>query len=528
MLTISYGGYSFPDPLPFLGIEESQVFASGQYDHSSLNITLIGNFTGCDFNTLNDKKVELENALSSGFQTLTVGSTGYDYAKPVSIRFEDSVVNKMLPYEISFEAYHQKDFSQFYGIENPVDSWQYQEQDGRRVAATHTVSAVGKKVSATDSLTAAKNFVNSRLNDFENISVFFSGDSVIKTSTSESIDRISNSYGITENYILSESHRGFDSGAYIVRPDCSISYSEDSLSVSVNGRIEGGITGSINESHTGLFTPAQAKAFAIESTNRAKVPLELDLYGEVFREPRTFNYEIDSGANVIGFSFSFSDPTSLRTGEVLHTYSTDFSASKDNGFVTASINGNLVYDSTNDIFSTTSPETEQRFQKVEAEFSGVNPFAILNEHYGYFTGISGNPYSKEPLSDLFQSFNISKSPFNSSISYDYQYSNQKDLTSGILRNASISIQTEHPIPTYSAQPTLDGSFSVQETFDTLMKRTISMGGTLNSGYSPNDAIDYFNFYVGQHSGQNSVMSTDSVNTGNSNVQLSKSFIIKNE
>lgn len=529
MSIISYGDYNFPSPLPFVGIDENQVFVSGKYDYSSLSITLEGQLTGCDYISLYNQRRDLVNGLSSGFQYLTVGNTGYQYAKPISINFEDSIVSKSLPYSISLEAFHEKDFSDFFGIQNPVDVWEYQEEEGRTVSATHTVSAQGLKVSETDSLTLARNFVNSRLNDFENISLFFSGNSVIKTASSESINRVNNEYSITENYLLSESFLGYDSGSYIVRPNCNISYSDDNLSISVDGNIRGGITGQLTEEFTGLFSPSDATSFARDCVSRTKIPFEESLYGEVFREAITYNYDIDTGANNISFSFNFGDPSDIRNGEVLHDYNTEFSASKDGGTVNAKIDGSLKYNSTKDIFTGQSPELETRYKKIEETFSGISPFSILSYHHSEYFNNLDIPYSKQPLNDNFISYNINKRPHDSEITYSYSYSNKKDLTSGILRNAQLSVSTQHSIPKFSINPTIDNSFSVQETYDTLRKTSISLNGIVNSGYSFDEASSYFNSFVSQYSGQKAIITQDSVNTGNNNsISLSKSFTIINE
>lgn len=527
MVNITYGDFSFPTPLPFVALDENPVFISGQYDHSILQINLIGTLTGCDIAALKSQKELLENGLSSGFKTLTVGNTGYDYAKPISIRFSDSELTKTLPYEASFEAFHEKEFSQFYGIESPVDTWEYTEEEGRKVGATHTVSAIGKKVSATDSLAAARAFVNGRIGEFENKSLFFSGDNVIKVSTEESINRFQNSYGITESYVLSESLNSFDSGNYIVRPSCDISYDVDSFSISVNGTIEAGITGVVTEAHSGIFTPDSATEFAKNSVQRSKIDFENDLYGEILRGPISYSYDYNTGANSIDFSFDFGDPTDFRTGEVLHDFSTSFEASKDNGFVNATINGELRYNSTSNPYTGQSPELETRFQKIQEALSGVSQFSLIQNHFSYFKDLN-LPYSNNDLDDNFESYNIDKNPHESLITYTYNYTNKQDLFSGYLRNGSLTITTDHPIPVYKAQETIDNSFSVQEVYDTIKKTQVSLNGTLADGRTIDDAVSFIEGFVSQYSGQKSIVTNESLNTGDNKISFTKSFAITNE
>ena len=73
-----------------------------------------------------------------------------------------------------------------------------------------------------------------------------------------------------------------------------------SLSLSVDGTIVGGISGN---AETGFFTPQDATEFAKNALRRTKIDYEESLYGDIFREPESFNYDIDTGANTISFSF---------------------------------------------------------------------------------------------------------------------------------------------------------------------------------------------------------------------------------
>ncbi len=521
MLEIKYGGFSFPKPLPYIGEDLNSVVLSGSLDHISNNISLVGEITGCDLNSVKTQKEALVRALSSGFQRLVIGNTGYDFAKPVSINFPSSSIRKRLPYEISFECYENLNFSQFYGISDPVDTWVFSEEDDRIVSASHTVSARGLKVVTGSSLGAAKNFVNGRLNGFDgNLSLFFSGQSFVLASKREEINRVSNVYGITEDWSLSQSLNGFDRSDSIVRADCSISYdSESSLSLSVRGTIRGGISGSAN---TGYFTIQDATNFAKNSVIRSKIPYEDSLYGDILREPRTYNYSLDTGSNNISFSFDFLDPTNLRTGDVLHDYATSISASKDDPFSSVSVNGSVYYASNRDIFTTSQPETEQRWIKVNAYFSGINPFLVAQEHFNLFKDPSLN-YNLSDLNDVVSTYNISKSPHSALIEYDFSYSNRPDLFSGMFKDISLIIDTTHPIPSYSIEETTDNSFAVQETFSSIERKSVSLNATLNSGVNFNNALSYVNGWILQYSGQGAVLTENSLQTGSNTFSLTKSF-----
>lgn len=524
MVSISYGGYSFPHPLPFVSKTNNPVFLSGSLDHSFVNLSLIGQLTGCRYTDLKVAKDEIVHALSSGYKNLTIGGTGYEYAKPISIQFGNSNLNRILPYEISFEAYQDSDFSNFFGISSPIDRWQFDEAGDRLVAATHDVSAVGIKVSTGDPLVSARNFVNSRLNGFDSdISLFFSGQTFILKQKNEEINRVNNSYSVSEVYDLSTSVNSYDTETSIVRVQSSLSYdSESNLRVSVNGTIEGGISGFVD---SGQFTPDQATEFARNSALRAKVDEEELLYGEILKGPNSYQYDFDTGSNSIAFSFDFSDPTDYRTGDVIHDYSLSFSASKDENSVEGSINGVVKYDSINDIFLTEVPEDEERYQKVEAFFSGISPFSILQQNYLYFNSDSVN-YNKNPLNDSFAKLDINKNPFESSIDYTYTANNKLDFFSGMFENVDLKIETEHPITTYFAEQTTDSSFAVQSTHDTLERRTITFNGQLASNADLISGINIAENYISQYSGDSSYLLTDDISTGLRNVSITKKYVLE--
>ena len=521
MASISYGGFTFPHPTPLVSEDLSFIKLSGSLDHISNSISLIGEITGCDLTSVKLQKEAMVQALSSGYQNLTLGSTGYDYAKPLSINFASSDLRKRVPYEISFECYNDLGFSQFYGVQNPVDTWQFSEESDRIVSATHEVSAKGYKSNTGDTFNNARNFVNNRLNGFNNnLSLFFSGQTYILTAKNESIDRLNNSYGIVEEWSLSTSNSRLDVSGAIVRADCSVQYNGDSdLSVSIQGNIIGGISGAVT---TGFFTLAQASEFAKNAVRRSKIPYEERLYGDILKDPLTYNYSVDSGANDISFSFAFVDPTDLRTGDIKHDYSTSINASKDSPFSSVSVDGSVVYNSTQNIFTTDTPETEERWKRVDSFFSGVNPYLIAQQHFSWFNS-PVLPYNQNALNDVFSTANITKTPHSAQIDYSYSFSNKPDFFSGLLRNPDLTVSTSYPIPSYSISPTTDNSFAVQETYDRIERKDISLNATLVSGVSFNTAINFVNNWLLQYSGNGSVLLSDSLQTGSNTFSLTKSF-----
>ena len=110
------------------------------------------------------------------------------------------------------------------------------------------------------------------------------------------------------------------------------------------------------------------------------------------------------------------------------------------------------------------------------------------------------------------------------INYNHSYSNVPDLFSGLLKNASVSVETKHPIAIYGVKPTVDGSFSVQDLYDTLEEKTVNVNGTLTTGTNVDFAVDFIYNYMSQHSGSLSTLTSDTIQTGNNTISISRTFV----
>jgi len=147
--SIQYSGYNFPEPLPLLAESSTPIHISGLYDHSSVDVQLVGFLTGSDISSLSLQKQEMVNGLLNEYGDLVIDVGGYTktYAKalPVSLDFQDSDMTTMVPYSASFKTFTGESFSNFFGVSSPKNEWSFQEQENQIVQATHTISAQGRK-----------------------------------------------------------------------------------------------------------------------------------------------------------------------------------------------------------------------------------------------------------------------------------------------------------------------------------------------------------------------------------------------
>ncbi len=446
MINVSYGSYIFPTPSPFFAVDNSPIYVKGSIDHISNKISLIGTITGANLTSIYSTKHKMTTALLSGFQELKIDTKSFPYAKPISISFQDSNLTTVLPYSINFEAYEDTTFSEYFGVKEPTNTWSYTEQDGRIISAVHSVSAVGVKVDANDPIENAKTFVINNCQNAENLSFFHSGSTqFLLRSKVEDIDRFKGSYGLSNTYNFSTSSNPIRTGV-LISTSTQINYSKDNrLQVSVNGSIIGEITGSaINETY---FTAEDAKSIASDALIKSKSSFEQSGYGFINKGPVSSNYDLNVSSNSINFSFQFKDPSDLR-GDVINNYTVQIAASKDSNNITASVNGELIYNGVADLYVTgTNIENSPRFIKVNEAFNKLDPYKLALEHYSSFVSLSNNIYeiSSYLNPDTIEQ-SVTKNPFENSISYSYSYNNNIDISNNSLNNCQISISDKRPIP----------------------------------------------------------------------------------
>lgn len=444
MINVQYGSYTFPTPSPFFAVDNNAVYVKGSLDHFVKKISLIGNITGANLFEIYSTKQAMTKALSAGYQSLILADKTFTYVKPLSISFEDSNLNTILPYSIDFEGYQGESFSQYFGIKDPVNSWSYAEQDGRIINAVHTVSAIGTKINASNPLTTALTWVTSQHNDSKNYSFFHTGENFILRSTTEDIDEFKNSYGLTKNYTLNKSSNPIRTDS-IISTTTQINYSKEArLQVTVNGTIVGAMGGtSITESY---FTADDAKKVASEALVKSKSNFEQSVYGFISKGPVSSNYEKNVTSNSINFSFQFKDPSDLR-GDVLNNYTVQIVASKDSNKITATVNGELTYNGIGDLYTAGTPiQNSARFAKVNNFLNSINPYALALEHYSSFISLSNNIYETSTyLNPIATDQSITKNPFENSVSYSYNYNNNIDPSNGTLNDCEISITDTKPI-----------------------------------------------------------------------------------
>ena len=525
--SITYGSYSFPEPIPLFSEEDQVVKLAGLSDHSTIRVNLIGFLTGSDLSGLYSQKMQMVSGFLNEYEDLTITIGNETKTCPCSfvegVEFGQSDSTTVLPYNLTALYYSGETFSEYFGVTDPQNSWSYDEGDNKVITATHTLSAKGLKVNSEDPFNNARTFVEGKLADgFENIALFNSGDNAFLISRTENVDKKSNVYGVTEVYSYSAADRDNSARSYsdsgVVDLSTSISFSNDSqLSIAVNGSIKGSIdanTGTqVGLLTTGNFTSAQATDVAMNALVNSYSNYESGVYSFVQEGPTAFNYNLNTGANLLEFSFTFddADKVDLINGNVLHSYVSSISLSKDSAVSSVSIQGDLKYFGTLSIDSTGEFENNARFQAIESALSEVDQYSIAVSAIQDFSGVAtGYEINSSYIKVEPESFSISKDPVENIISYNYNYNNQIDFSTGQLKNLSLNIQDKQPLVINSVQETISGfqaaevisrslgNYSISATCDNDGSKLDTLRGLI-SGYCTGVYVISESYSTGQNS-----------------------------
>lgn len=532
---VKYNGFRFPDPQPFVGISDSPVFTDGEVDSSSLSFDIVGKITGLNLSSLERQKRDIVTGLSSAFKTLQIGSGSYNYIQPISINFQNSNLSTILPYSITLQGREVLDGNQtlFTGLTDLVDSWSFVEQNNLVVQASHSVSAKGNKIGASDPIDLARQFVTGRLG-FNNFSVFLSGHSGFLVSRVEEIDQFRGNYGITDVYVFSTTEEDvFPSG--LLSTNTQIGWTKDGgLTVRLDGSIQGGLTG---HGHpvitTGMFSAEDAKYYASKALERSRSDFESGIYGSVFQSPKTYQYQVDEESNLLSFSFDFADPSDPRTQDVIHDYSVTVNASKDNNVIEVGVNGQVYYNTNKLLFDTGAPETNERYLAVSGEFETINFRALAIKGFSDFIKVVTGYATSSGINSNPTTATINKDPFASNISYSYTYDNNFDISTGELINPRFSITKEHSIRTVFAEETINGGYSTQTGYITIPSLTIQGDAELRSGANAGYSLGFFSGLLENYARQygftgSGILTQDSFETGNGTLNINKTLIFPNE
>ena len=423
-------------PTPFLTFSSDSISTEGGVRVSQQNqISLNGQITGTTFTGIVAKSEEIARAFATGFKTLEVEEESSDVivfsgCRVESINFEENTFSRVVDYSIGLSNYDN--FSGTVGVINPQETFNFQMNEDGTSTMTHEVSAEGVACSGENPFNSAKNYVAGLTGWRTGITPQFvnSGNTVypILTSTSENIDRVNSTYGISENYIFTDGASSY-TPVTTISVDRTSSIEQDFDTISVDATVRGGqyfTTGEVITHATGLNLYAEA-------TGLGKV-------SNLLNNPLSFSFNQNVNENSVTVNAVFDNNTLFTGGNAYFDYTISFDSDEVVGITTATIDGNIIG----------RTNSAQKLAFAEAFLTGT----IENSDYLYektneiYTQIYGTTF---PLRVGMDNFSVNKNPNTAEISVSASFTNKdyfrNDTTNGnIFSEASYSVNVTPSIP----------------------------------------------------------------------------------
>jgi hypothetical protein len=407
------------------------------------------------------------NSFESGVEkSLIFSKSGL---KVESINFPSNPYKKILDYEIQLSHFPDNYFSQFYGVTNPVDSWDFNEGENGLLNITHNISCKGFNThsGANNAFQNARNFVYSKTGDQNMINPHFICKNTYPDfypcldSFTENINRIDGTYSITENYIsdLEGTGRGV------------LRYQVD-LTSGVNDFSTATIRGNIDGCKNADMSPVRArfKEFKFFDT---VAEIYNDAFGFVDLNPEGLSTGVqeDSLNKKITFDVSFNNDQSPQTILDVQT-----NVASGDSHITVSVDGNIR----------ARGDIRARYDKISSIYDNIDIFGYAKNAYISYLG--GTP--SYPLNPKSESNGVTKDEFTPVISFNATYTNKEIPPEGFEsfnRNISVkpSLRSIKPVPLFDQNGTYD-------IIDLLFDRRARVSVDLNGTASPGTSVDLTN------------------------------------
>lgn len=431
---------------PIIARSENPVIATEKYGTTE-SFTLNGQINACSFEDFVTKQNQIISGFNSDFKTLEIIQDNVTILeKPLvkleNISFDDSLYVGIVPYSISISCYTQDSFKQYFGVLDPSDSVSFEERDDQVHVIRHEISARGFNTSAlfNNSLENAKNFVLGRTG-VNGVRPHFTCSNNFQPclkSFSETIDRVRGSYSVTEEYLndLFYSNRG------VLRFESNFNSGiNDFATVSIQGSFQGCRSQTIEEAR------ASFSGISIDSEAYKAYTGFVGQTGGFNPNPIVREISEDTINRIINFNFVFNNDPSpdividsnaqVTSGEFLTEVSVDGRIFSQRGTL------------------------KDRWNKVQAEFSGLNIFNIANKAY-----VEAG-YSNIALNPVANSSGVTRNSFAAEISFRANFDN-RDAVDPLFERLDYETSVEPAFFKFSSIPLAKNeSFNFNGGYDVL-------------------------------------------------------------
>lgn len=409
-------------PVPLFGESENAIRFGEKWTTNKV-INLNFSLTGCTYNSIMTAKSRLETIFSKDFQPFRIienGQTIYqtEYNIIRDLNFDSSSYIGVLNCNVTLENYPRELFSGYQFVLDPVNEWNFVEDNDQLITVNHRVSARGLNSSSgySNAFDNAKNYVLSLTGTNNFINPYFidycTGVSFCRDTFTESIDRFNNTYSIEEKYILDR----YNGGAGYIR------YSTNYECNALNGAASLTIQGNVQSCKNADLATLRAKYQSFDLYSAA-VRAYFEACGRLDLNPNYLSSGIteDVFSKKINFNVNFDNDFSPRT---FFEYETDIQID-DNDITTVGIKGTIK----------SRGDLKNKYLLVENYFNTqLNLYYLAYQSYNEF--YNNNPIY--PLNPRQLDYSVTKNQFVGEIYVATSYNN-KDLLPPEFQNLDYSI-----------------------------------------------------------------------------------------
>lgn len=445
MTLINYNNldlFSGIGPVPFVTREEQPVFYQNRWCLAD-KINLNGQITGiCEgFSGIKTRADLLISRLSKSLQTFEILEDGDSiYRAPIakinSVNFDDSNWAAVLPYSIELECYLSGLHSGFYGVSDPVNTFEFQESEDGTIELVHTCEAKGYTTENGAALQNAKDYISTISGWNSQVTPLYLGvptSGILLKSVQESINRFEASYSLTETYKYDPENpvKG------ILRYEVSLeSGNEGTVTASIDGGIEGGRNTNILD--------LRAIYSGTSFYNRANELYSGFFSGVLNSIPVSFSFDEDSFAKSISFSVSY-DNNSYPNPYLIDTVTIN---KNKKGGSNASFQGTFKWRG--------NCQCQNDFG-----WNQLNDFVNNYDYYGHVVR-KWNQYGKfTPLNPVAVSRSKGEDKLNCEITVSLDFEETSSIPPVGLDYFDYTLRVSPAIPKYSSTPVIcEGQYSI--------------------------------------------------------------------
>jgi len=491
---VKYGDFEFPVPTPFVSKTFSNNYVGGDLFSTTVNVTLNGKVAllpkrednaGNKYLKLSQKRDEVASAfagaLSKNYQDLTVIGHGTDFTlKNCSVEdvtFSSSNYVGFVDYTITLAGYKSdKDFyTANYGVQDPVDSWQYSEDDTGLVSVVHTVSASGYNTNnnTPNAFIKAKAFVNSRKGTSLRVSQALNknchpNSALILNSISETVDRLGGSYAITENYSFVSNESSAAKGEEANLPtmqtanilltyDISIEEQQgtDFIEMNLNGSIAGNKESSTtwdeikNDFKSRDFFQLINKAYKrhIKSTDGSRPGGSTNL--ELNEDPVSFSISPNEDSRTLSFSIVYDNNQLFNNAKIKNASSYfDYNIA----FQHDNITDIITVDCQGTILTRGALEKRNRDSLILLDLILANNSKLVRDEAQSSYNAMFPTRSQYVLAPRPTSVTVGRNEFDGTISYTASFSDKDFPENSSLRDLNYSVDIAPSMQVYKSVP----------------------------------------------------------------------------